>query len=159
VDLARDAMEVTDLPWYKRLLHLQQSFRNGFNRLSDRNIIRSLEQLPRTATGDLTIDRASLVADLEQIKKRIKDRTTRKALIDARFGQGQFRADVGNLWKSACAVTGCEIAAALRASHIKPWSQSTDKERLDPDMGFCWPRTSMPSSIKVSSRFRMTGPC
>jgi hypothetical protein len=60
------------------------------------------------------------VADVEQIKKRIKDRTTRKALIDARLGQGQFRADVEKLWNSACAVTGCGIAAVLRASHIKP---------------------------------------
>ena len=78
---------------------------------------------------------ASLVADAEQIKKRIEDRTTRKALIDARLGQGQFRADVEKLWKSACAVTGRGIAAVLRASHIKPWSQSANKERLDPENG------------------------
>jgi hypothetical protein len=111
-------MEVTDLPWFKRLLRQQQSFRNGFNRLSDRNIISSLEKLPRTATGDLTVDRASLMADLEQIKKRIKDRTTRKALIDARLGQGQFRSDVERLWRSACAVTGCgDCRSAPRFAH------------------------------------------
>lgn len=136
VDVPRDAMEVTDLPWFKQLLRQQQSFRNGFNRLSDRNIIRSLEQLPRRAvTGDLTVERTSLVADLKQIKKVIKDQTTRKALIDARLGQGQFRAAVERLWKSACAVTGCGIPAVLRASHIKPWSQSNNKERLDPENG------------------------
>src|SRR4029077_5836283 len=101
VDLTQDAMEVTDLPWFKRLLRQQQSFRNGFNRLSDRNIIRSLEQLPRTAAGDLTVDWASLVADVEQIKKRIKDRTTRKVMIDARLGQGPLRAAVGTLWQQA----------------------------------------------------------
>jgi hypothetical protein len=41
VDLTRDATDVTDLPWFKQLLRQQQSFRNGFNRLSDRNVIRS----------------------------------------------------------------------------------------------------------------------
>ncbi|WGS25788.1 HNH endonuclease [Bradyrhizobium sp. ISRA464] len=136
VDLTQDAMEVTDLPWFKQLLRQQQSFRNGFNRLSDRNIIRSLEQLPRcTVTIDLTVDRTSLVADLEQIKKGVKDRTTRKALIDARLGQGQFRVAVEKLWESACGVTGCRVSAVLRASHIKPWSQSNNQERLDPENG------------------------
>ena len=29
-------------------------------------------------------------------------------------------------------VTGCRIAEALRASHIKPWRESSNKERLNP---------------------------
>src|SRR5262249_22602703 len=36
---------------------------------------------------------------------------------------------------SACGVTGCRISAVLRASHIKPWSQSNNRERLDPENG------------------------
>jgi hypothetical protein len=32
-------------------------------------------------------------------------------------------------------VTGCRIAEALRASHIKPWRESSNKERLDPHNG------------------------
>ncbi len=98
--------------------------------------MRSSRQLPRrTVTNiDLTVDRTSLVAELEQIE-RVKDRTTRKCLIDARLGQGQFRVDVEKLWRGACGVTGCRISAVLRASHIKPWSQSNNKERLDPENG------------------------
>jgi hypothetical protein len=45
-DVSRDAVDVTDLAWFQELVRQQQSFRNGFNRLSDTNIIRSLEQLP-----------------------------------------------------------------------------------------------------------------
>ena len=26
-------------------------------------------------------------------------------------------------WNSLCAVTGCDISAMFRASHIKPWSE------------------------------------
>jgi hypothetical protein len=39
------AIDVTDFPWFRKLLRQQQSFRNGFNRLTDRIIIRALEQL------------------------------------------------------------------------------------------------------------------
>ncbi|HDR9355866.1 TPA: HNH endonuclease [Burkholderia vietnamiensis] len=62
--------------------------------------------------------------------------TTTKRLIDARLGQGKFRLDLEKMWGGRCAVTGCQIKAALRASHIKPWSTSTDEERLDGNNGF-----------------------
>jgi hypothetical protein len=68
-----------------------------------------------------TFPEDDLVRDLEQIRndKRIRSETTRLALIDARCGQGQFRADLERRWKGFCAVTGCGISAMLRASHIK----------------------------------------
>jgi putative restriction endonuclease len=58
--------------------------------------------------------------------------TKRKALIDARLGQGRFRRDVLSLWQQRCAVTGISAAQAIRASHIQPWRDSTDAEKLDP---------------------------
>ena len=39
------------------------------------------------------------------------------------------------LWNDRCAVTGSETRDAIRASHIKPWSKSSDEERLDPRNG------------------------
>lgn len=39
------------------------------------------------------------------------------------------------MWGGACAVTGLECDEVLRASHIKPWSHSTGKERLDSHNG------------------------
>lgn len=56
--------------------------------------------------------------------------TTRKAIVDARVGQGQFRFELINLWRQ-CAVTGCTIIQLLKASHIKPWRSSSNQERLD----------------------------
>jgi len=56
--------------------------------------------------------------------------TEREAIIKARIGQGQFRESLIEYW-SVCAVTGCADPTVLRASHIKPWSESTVTERLD----------------------------
>ncbi|WP_375777829.1 HNH endonuclease [Bradyrhizobium sp. ma5] len=61
--------------------------------------------------------------------------TTRKALIDARLGQGEFRRRLEERWGRACAVTRCTTPELLRASHIKPWRSSSNKERLDPANG------------------------
>lgn len=60
--------------------------------------------------------------------------TVYEALIEARLGQGVFRQSIISRW-GACAVAGSNILEALRASHIKPWSASTNRERLDPDNG------------------------
>jgi HNH endonuclease len=73
------------------------------------------------------------VAALE--KDRSISETTRKALIDARRGQGAFRKDLDKRWNDACAVTNCSIRDVLRASHIKPWKKSSNDERLDPENG------------------------
>jgi len=73
--------------------------------------------------------------DIAQIKKKKIPATTRKQLIDARCGQGQFRSDVMAQWNRACAVTGIAIDTVLRASHIKPWRDSSNKERLNPSNG------------------------
>jgi predicted restriction endonuclease len=39
------------------------------------------------------------------------------------------------MWGERCAVTGLDIPALLRASHIKPWKDSDNRVRLDPYNG------------------------
>jgi len=59
------------------------------------------------------------------------DETTRRAVVDARRGQGRFRLSVEAL-ERACRVTGVTDRRLLRASHIKPWRTcSSNIERLD----------------------------
>ncbi len=60
--------------------------------------------------------------------------TEAKSLIKARLNQGKFRERILRRWK-VCAVTGTETHAILVASHIKPWRDSGNGERLDPDNG------------------------
>ena len=56
--------------------------------------------------------------------------TQKKQLVQARRGQGIFKANV-RLNESACRMTGITDPALLIASHIKPWSKSSDFEKLD----------------------------
>ena len=61
--------------------------------------------------------------------------TERQALVLARRGQGQFRANVLTI-ERACRVTKVERPEHLIASHTKPWRDSSNEERLDGENGF-----------------------
>jgi putative restriction endonuclease len=59
------------------------------------------------------------------------DTTTKEAVIQARRGQGRFRANVERV-EAACRLTKITNPSLLIASHIKPWrSCETAEERLD----------------------------
>lgn len=78
----------------------------------------------------------SVARDIAELVSRYKDKPTMaRREIEGRLGQGQFREDVFVLWGHCCAVTGSSTVTAIRASHIKPWSESNDQERLDPHNG------------------------
>ena len=89
------------------------------------------------------ISEASFVANIEAVdnfeadqeQKAVEGRTdigpTQKAqLVQSRRGQGIFKANV-RLNETKCRVTGLSDPRFLIASHIKPWSQCSDKEKLD----------------------------
>ena len=56
--------------------------------------------------------------------------TEKDQLVKSRRGQGLFRARVA-LVENGCRVTGVSEKTHLRASHIKPWKNSSDLEKLD----------------------------
>ena len=56
--------------------------------------------------------------------------TERKATHNIRIGQAVFRERLIELW-TKCSVTGYSETELLIASHIKPWSQCGNDERLD----------------------------
>jgi len=60
--------------------------------------------------------------------------TERATLVLARRGQGTFRARV-KIIESRCRVTGVSAENLLIASHIKPWKESDNLERLDGNNG------------------------
>jgi hypothetical protein len=63
------------------------------------------------------------------------DETVRTRLVRSRIGQGWFRDQVLRLWGDRCCVTGLTIPALVRASHIRPWQDSDNAQRLDPYNG------------------------
>ena len=93
--------------------------------LTDRGFIpvKELEHPDPTTKDGLTI-----------LSQQIEN-TTKINLIKTRVGQIRFRSEVLQLWDNRCSVTRSETSDAIRASHIKPWWDSTDRERLDPYNG------------------------
>ncbi len=61
--------------------------------------------------------------------------TESEAKTKIRLGQQKFRKDLLPLWESKCALCGINLPELLRASHSKPWKDSTNVERLDPYNG------------------------
>lgn len=62
--------------------------------------------------------------------------TTVTRTVLARRGQEFFRVAVLGSYGGACAITGLDHPALLRASHILPWS-THEARRLDPSNGLC----------------------
>ena len=61
--------------------------------------------------------------------------TERSGLITSRVGQGAYRKSILHRWKYKCAVTGFGNTKILIASHILPWKDARDEQRLDVDNG------------------------
>lgn len=76
-----------------------------------------------------------LADDMAALAKRAKAGTDIATLVQARVGQGSYRKAVLKVWEGACAATGVALTSVVRASHIKPWRNSTDDERLNPYNG------------------------
>ena len=86
----------------------------------------------------LGLEEANDEIEEDEIETEIEDSdeepTTKDQLIKARKGQGKFKKRVAKKEKS-CRVTGETNQSLLIASHIKPWKDSNNLERLDGDNG------------------------
>lgn len=82
-----------------------------------------------------------IIIDTEGIKAALKGEnvleTDRQELIKARVGQGQFRKKILRKYEGRCIITGVDNPRLLLASHIKPWSVSSNEERLSSENGLC----------------------
>lgn len=54
----------------------------------------------------------------------------KETIILSRIGQGRYRADLIDLW-NGCSISKFGDTRLLVASHIKPWKQSTNQEKID----------------------------
>ena len=81
------------------------------------------------------ITRTGSVSDERKRKYKQPGQTERKGLVTSRVGQGYYRQQVINKWEGKCPLTGINVLPILISSHIVPWSESNDEERLDVDNG------------------------
>jgi hypothetical protein len=81
--------------------------------------------------------------DIEEWERRVEieiagneaiRETERSALVQARRGQGQFRDNVRTI-ERACRITKVERMEHLVASHVRPWRDSSNEQRLDGENG------------------------
>lgn len=98
--------------------------------VNDTTLYLRLQSVGRSAEIDLLDNQA----ELELRNQKNIPETEKEQLIKARIGQGIFRSNVENLEKS-CQVTGITQKEHLRGSHIKPWRDSNNYERLDGNNG------------------------
>ena len=57
--------------------------------------------------------------------------TEAERLVILRIGQDVFRDALMEYWEGRCPLTGITDTALLRASHIVPWADCSDEQRLD----------------------------
>ena len=95
--------------------------------------------------GQAFLDAYAMIADYQTafdssepdqniIERGIVGPTFRDQVVKSRRGQGVFRANV-LLRESSCRVTRVDDSRHLKASHIKPWRDAADAERLDGSNG------------------------
>lgn len=70
----------------------------------------------------------------EYIRSQTIDETEKDQLIKARKGQGKFRLNVEKI-ENKCRITNISNKNFLIASHIKPWKDCDNSERLDGNNG------------------------
>jgi hypothetical protein len=109
----------------------QETNRNVALRVLDSILQRNDMEKINRLKDMLGSDASDVENDITDIERRNAKNTTRQTLINARLGQGKFRAELKEYWENACAVTGCQENAVLRASHIKPWRDCKNRERLN----------------------------
>ncbi|CAG1021874.1 hypothetical protein MTYM_01315 [Methylococcales bacterium] len=81
---------------------------------------------------DIQKNDLEITEDLINLASESGDSTTTTQSIQARLGQGKFRKNVIETWGlgECCALTGISITPLLIASHIIPWRESDDTQRL-----------------------------
>ncbi len=77
---------------------------------------------------------------MEALQKRLKayaeSGTEATSETKRRIGQDVWREALMVRYERRCPFSGVRDERLLRASHIKPWADGNDEERLDPDNGF-----------------------
>ncbi|MED2041296.1 MULTISPECIES: HNH endonuclease [Bacillus cereus group] len=92
--------------------------------ISDLNIYeKKNEQLELSVDEVRRTDNNTLIPVISETESEVK--------ATIRIGQQKFRKALMELWNGKCALCGINLPELLRASHSKPWKDSTSMERLN----------------------------
>lgn len=77
----------------------------------------------------------SIITEIKAVENDNTIKMTEKdSIVKSRIGQGIFRKGLIEYWHG-CAISQCPLTWMLIASHIKPWRDADNQERLDPFNG------------------------
>ena len=97
-------------------------------KISELNIYQvEQEQLELSIDNVRRTERNTLIPVIAETESELKTKI--------RLGQQKFRKSLMPLWNHTCALCHIDLPEVLRASHSKPWKDSTNEERLDPFNG------------------------
>lgn len=129
---------------------VEEDLKNKSSALKNTNLSRStcqqyrcanIKTLEKFLNAYFEVDTSIQDKDYERVSGDVNDirtakdltETQRATLVEARIGQGKFKKNVIEAFygEKSCSLTGINLQELLIASHIKPWSESSNKERLD----------------------------
>jgi putative restriction endonuclease len=97
-------------------------------RISELNIYQvNQEQLELSIDNVRRTERNTLIPVIAETESEVK--------MKVRIDQQKFLKALMPLWNAKCALCSIDLPELLRASHSKPWKDSTNEERLDPYNG------------------------
>ena len=85
---------------------------------------------------DTLVDEDEIFVLLSTLNNPLLSPTEKHDFLARRIGQARFRKMVLARCGDRCVVTGA--VTFLTAGHLKPWSESTDEERMDPHNGLAF---------------------
>jgi hypothetical protein len=119
------------------------------------NVIEVRWELSYTVTVMYSSDNVEAVVSkaIENLPINPQDKETiREAITKIRIGQSQFRNGLLQTERNSCAFTGISNPKLLIASHVKPWKDSSNIERLDIENGILL----TPTFDKLFDKFLIT---
>nr|WP_216612088.1 HNH endonuclease [Vibrio sp. RE86] len=132
-DVGELEQPLTEVKSYKQFIRYEERVRqlDEFKIEDSRGSGKYSEALNHYHEFLLDLSQIDVNADVRHVMEDKKLTQTEKTiLVNTRMGQGQFRSKLLDMWGS-CAVTGYRNTQLLVASHIKPWRDSNNEERLD----------------------------
>lgn len=116
-------------------------FGDGFKGIfSGMSVYEAMEEIPSDGRYDVLYDILSGYSDYGEGKIEDDDWArgfTRLRLVNTRVNQDKFRESILKAYNGSCCITGMDEPSLLRASHIKPWADSSETEKTDVRNGLC----------------------
>ena len=114
--------------WFETRRSLELFFESIFNHQVARNKTKSQDHYDTDIKH--SVDILDEINNAQSELSYLND-TEKSRVVKSRLGQGIFRELLLDFWSQKCAASNLDLPALLRASHIKPWRDCDNSDRLN----------------------------